>query len=171
MAELRFHGAILHSYGELPRLGSQAPDFNLTNSQLKDFCLADFPGKRKLLLIVPSLDTPTCKTATRKFNEKAARFENTVTLVISADLPFAQDRFCCVEGVKHLQTLSTFRSSFARDYGVELIDGPLAGLTARAILVLNETDQVIYARWITEITEEPDYQEVFDFLLKTKIDG
>jgi len=107
--------------------------------------------------IVPSLDTPTCATSTRKFNEKAAHLDNTVVMAISADLPFAQARFCETEGLKHVMALSTFRSNFAQDYGVELIDSIMAGLTARAIVVIDEHDKVIYTELVKEIADEPDY--------------
>lgn len=157
MATLSFQGKAIHTCGELPAVGSQAPEFRLTNRQLRDVGLKDFAGQRKLLHIVPSLDTPTCQTSTRKFNEKAAQLSNTVVLVISADLPFAQARFCETDGIKNLTTLSSFRSDFGRDYGLTLTDSLLAGLLARAIVILDETDRVIYQQWVQEITEEPDY--------------
>ncbi|MEY4718084.1 MAG: hypothetical protein RL563_702 [Pseudomonadota bacterium] len=157
MAIITFQGKAIHTCGELPAVGSKAPDFKLTNRKMQDVNLKHFAGKRKLLHIVPSLDTPTCQTSTRKFNEKAAQLDNTVVLVISADLPFAQARFCETDGIKHLTALSTFRSSFGRDYGVELLDSLLAGLTARAILVLDGDDRVIYSQLVTEIADEPDY--------------
>ena len=119
--------------------------------------LGEFAGKRKVLNIVPSLDTPTCQTSTRKFNEKAAHLHNTEVLVISADLPFAQVRFCETDNIKHLTALSSFRSNFGQDYGVTLIDSILAGLTARAVLVLDENDTVIYSQLVAEIADEPDY--------------
>lgn len=157
MAIITFQGKAIHTNGELPAVGSKAPDFRLTNRKLKDVDLKHFAGKRKLLHIVPSLDTPTCQTSTRKFNEKAAQLDDTVVLVISADLPFAQARFCESDGIKHLTALSTFRSSFARDYGVELLDSPLAGLAARAIVILDADDTVIYRQLVSEIANEPDY--------------
>jgi len=157
MAIITFQGKTIHTNGELPAVGSKAPDFKLTNRKLKDVDLKHFAGKCKLLHIVPSLDTPTCQTSTRKFNEKAAQLDDTVVLVISADLPFAQVRFCESDGIKHLTALSTFRSSFARDYGVELLDSPLAGLTARAIVILDADDTVIYRQLVSEIADEPDY--------------
>ncbi len=157
MATITFQGKPLNTNGELPAVGSAAPDFKLTNRKLVDVSLAEFAGKRKVLNIVPSLDTPTCQTSTRKFNEKAAHLPNTVVLVISADLPFAQVRFCEIEGIKHVIPLSTFRSSFAHDYGVLLLDSILAGLTARAVLVIDEHDKVIYGQLVSEIADEPDY--------------
>ncbi|MBS3964825.1 MAG: thiol peroxidase [Methylomonas sp.] len=164
MAAITFHGTPVNTCGELPAIGSKAPDFRLTNRHLQDVALASFAGKRKLLSIVPSLDAPTCQTATRKFNETAAQFDDTEVLVISADLPFAQARFCESDGIRHLTALSSFRSTFARDYGVELLDGLLAGLTARAIVIINENDVVTYSQWASEITDEPDYNAVLGAL-------
>jgi len=157
MATITFQGKPINTLGELPAIGSQAPDFKLTNRKMQDVGLAEFAGKRKVMNIVPSLDTPTCATSTRKFNEKAAHLDNTVVLAISADLPFAQARFCEIEGIKHVIALSTFRSDFARAYGVELLDSILAGLTARAIVIVDENDQVIYTQLVSEIADEPDY--------------
>jgi thioredoxin-dependent peroxiredoxin len=157
MATITFQGKPINTVGELPGVGSSAPDFKLTNRKLQDVGLNEFAGKRKVLNIVPSLDTPTCATSMRKFNEKAAHLHNTAVLTISADLPFAQVRFCEIEGIKHVQALSTFRSSFAHDYGVQLLDSILAGLTARAVIVIDENNQVIYAELVKEIADEPDY--------------
>lgn len=164
MAIISFQGKPIHTNGELPAVGSKAPDFKLTNRKLKDVGLANFAGKRKLLNIVPSLDTPTCQTSTRKFNEKAAQFENTDVLVVSADLPFAQARFCETDGIKHLTALSTFRSTFARDYGIELLDSLLAGLTARAIVIIDENGIVTYTQLVNEIADEPDYNAALEAL-------
>jgi thiol peroxidase len=157
MATITFQGHPINTSGDLPAVGSQAPDFKLTNRKMQDVGLAEFAGKRKVLNIVPSLDTPTCATSTRKFNEKAGHLDNTVVLVVSADLPFAQARFCEIEGIKNLTALSTFRSSFANDYGVNLLDSILAGLTARAVIVIDENNQVIYNQLVSEIADEPDY--------------
>jgi thiol peroxidase len=157
MATITFQGKPINTVGELPAIGVKAPAFKLTNRKMQDVGLEAYAGKRKVLNIVPSLDTPTCATSTRKFNEKAAHIPNTVVLVISADLPFAQARFCEIEGIKHVEALSSFRSSFAHDYGVQLLDSILAGLTARAVLLIDENDQVIYCQLVQEITEEPDY--------------
>ena len=169
MATITFQGKPINTIGELPAVGAGAPDFKLTNRKLQDVGLSEFAGKRKVLNIVPSLDTPTCATSTRKFNEKAAHLQNTVVLVISADLPFAQVRFCEIEGIKHVQALSTFRSSFGHDYGVQLLDSLLAGLTARAVLVIDENNQVIYAELVKEIADEPDYATALAVLAGTKI--
>ena len=157
MATINFQGKPIHTCGELPAIGTQAPDFRLCSRQLRDLSLKDFAGKRKLLSIVPSLDTPTCQTSTRKFNEKAAQLHNTEVLVISADLPFAQVRFCETDGIKNLSALSSFRSSFAQDYGLTLTDSLLAGLMARGIIILDENDRVIYQELVSEITAAPDY--------------
>jgi len=157
MAIITFQGKPINTCGDLPAVGGKAPDFKLTNRKMQDVSLANFAGKRKLLNIVPSLDTPTCQTSARKFNEKAAHLHNTEVLVVSADLPFAQARFCETDGIKHLSALSTFRSSFAHDYGIQLLDSILAGLTARAIVAIDEHDNVIYTQLVSEIADEPDY--------------
>lgn len=157
MADITLGGNPIHTSGELPKVGSKAPDFKLTAADLKDLSLADFRGKRKVLNIVPSLDTPVCATSTRRFNEAAAKLANTVVLVVSADLPFASKRFCATEGLTNVTTLSTLRSSFARDYGIALVDGPLAGVTGRAVVVLDENDNVIHSQLVPEIKQEPDY--------------
>ncbi len=158
MATITFQGKPLHTSGELPATGSKAPDFTLVNGKLSDVTPATYAGKRKVLNIVPSLDTPVCAASTRKFNEKAGSLDNTVVLVISADLPFAQCRFCETEGLKNVIPLSSFRSSFAVDYGVKLMDTILAGLTARAVIIIDENDQVVYSQLVSELTEEPDYE-------------
>ena len=158
MATITFQGNPLHTSGELPAVGSKAHDFSLVNSKLTDVTLATYAGKKKVLNIVPSLDTPTCAVSTRVFNEKASHLYNTVVLVISADLPFAQCRFCEVEDLKHVIPLSTFRSGFADDYGVKLVDTFLAGLTARAVIIIDENDNVVYTQLVSEIANEPDYE-------------
>lgn len=164
MATITFQGKPIHTLGELPALGSKAPDFSLVNGKLTDVTLATYAGQKKVLNIVPSLDTPTCAASTRKFNEKASHLYNTVVLVISADLPFAQCRFCEVEGLKHVVPLSTFRSNFANDYGVKLVDSILAGLTARAVIVIDEHDNVIYTQLVADIANEPDYESALSVL-------
>lgn len=160
MATIAFQGKPLHTSGELPAAGSRAPDFKLVNGKLADVTLATYAGKRKILNIVPSLDTPVCAASARKFNEKANKLENTVVLVISADLPFAQSRFCETEGLSNVIPLSTFRSGFADDYGVRLTDSILAGLTARAVIVVDENDKIAYTQLVNELTHEPDYDSV-----------
>ncbi|MGZ8143694.1 MAG: thiol peroxidase [Methylosarcina sp.] len=160
MATIAFQGKPLHTSGELPSIGSKAPDFKLVSGKLADVTLATYAGKRKVLNIVPSLDTPVCAASTRKFNEKAGKLDNTVVLVISADLPFAQCRFCETEGLINVIPLSTFRSGFADDYGVRLTDSILSGLTARAVVVIDERDRIIYNQLVNELTHEPDYDSV-----------
>ncbi len=159
MATITLQGNETHTNGDLPAIGSTAPDFKLTNGDLQDVSLADFAGKKKLLNIVPSLDTPTCAESTRRFNAAAAERPDTVFLVISADLPFAQGRFCTSEGLDNVIPLSMMRDkNFAKDYGVLIQDGPLAGITARAVVVLDENDKVIHTQLVPEIADEPDYE-------------
>ena len=144
--------------GTFPTVGAKAPAFSLVNKDLKDVTLADYAGKKKVLNIVASLDTPTCATSTRKFNEKATSMNNTVVLVIAADLPFAMSRFCGAEGLSNVVTLSTMRGAeFMQNYGVAIASGPLAGVTARAVVVLDENDKVIHAELVPEIKNEPNY--------------
>ena len=158
MATVTLKGNPIHTNGELPQKGAQAPDFKLTGTDLKDVGLADFKGKTKILNIVPSLDTPTCATSTRKFNETGGKLPNTVVLVISADLPFAMKRFCTTEGLENVVSLSMIRGkSFAKTYGVLIEDGPLAGCTARAVVVLDANDKVVHTELVPEIGQEPNY--------------
>lgn len=164
MATISFQGNPLHTSGELPLIGSPAPDFHLVTNKLTEVSLQDYAGKKKILHIVPSLDTPTCAISTRKFNEKAASLANVVVLAISTDLPFAQNRFCTTEGLKNIIPLSCFRATFATDYGVLLTDSILKGLTARALLILNEQNQVFYTELVAEITHEPDYSAALSAL-------
>ena len=143
--------------GNFPRVGDTAPDFKLVSGDLSEVSLSDFAGKKKLLNIVPSLDTGVCAMSTKKFNDAAV--EGVVTLVISADLPFAQGRFCGAEGTTNVVTLSTMRGAeFKRNYGVDITDGPLAGVTARAVVVLDENNKVLYSELVSEIKNEPNYQ-------------
>lgn len=157
MATITFQGKPLNTCGQLPAVGTHAPDFLLVNSKLKNVSLATYAGKKKVLNIVPSLDTPTCAASARKFNEKAGHLYNTVVLVVSADLPFAQCRFCETEDLQNVIALSTFRSNFAEVYGVGLVDSILAGLTARAIVVIDEHDKVTYTELVNELANEPNY--------------
>ncbi len=163
MAEITLHGNTCHTNGNLPQIGSQAPDFTLTDKDLADVSLADFSGK-KVLSIVPSLDTGVCATSTRKFNGQAANMDNVSILVISADLPFAQGRFCAAESIENVRTLSTFRSNFAQDYGIQIVDGPLAGVSGRAVIVLDENNTVLHSQLVGEIGDEPDYDAVMNTL-------
>jgi len=158
MATITLKGAEFHTNGELPAVGSQAPDFVLTNSALADVSLADYAGKKKLISIVPSLDTPVCQLSSKKFNEHAKKLPNTVILVVAADLPFAMGRFCKAEDLDNIVPLSMMRGrKFAKDYGMFIEDGPFKGITGRALLVLDENNTVISSELVREVADEPDY--------------
>lgn len=158
MANVTLGGNPVEVAGQFPAVGSTAPAFKLVAADLSDVSLADFKGKRKILNIVPSLDTGVCAASTRKFNQLANDLPDTVVLVISSDLPFAAKRFCEVEGLQNVKTLSTLRGGeFKRAYGVDLASGPLAGLTARAVVVLDGNDKVLHSQLVPEIKTEPDY--------------
>jgi len=158
MSKVTFHGNPVRIDGRFPGVGAHAPDFTLVDKDLADVGLSAFAGKRKLLNIFPSVDTGVCATALRRFNELASRPQNAVVLGISADLPFAQARFCGAEGLERVVMLSTMRGrAFLEDYGVAIADGPLAGLAARAVVVLDANDKVIHAQLVGEIGDEPDY--------------
>lgn len=158
MASVTLGGNPIEVSGTFPKVGDTGADFALVAADLSTASLAQFAGKRKVLNIVPSLDTAVCATSTRKFNEQAGALANTVVLVISADLPFAAKRFCEVEGLKNVQTLSTFRDGGFKDaYGVNISSGPLAGLTARAVVVLDENNKVLHSELVSEIKSEPNY--------------
>ena len=158
MSTVTLKGQPVQVDGHFPKPGDKAPAFSLVGKDLSDKTLASFDGKRKVLNIFPSIDTPTCATSVRRFNEKAASLQDAVVLCISADLPFAQARFCGAEGLDNVVTLSTLRGrEFLRDYGVAIASGPLAGLAARAVVVLDQNDQVIHAEMVGEIANEPDY--------------
>ncbi|HAF45769.1 MAG TPA: thiol peroxidase [Gallionellaceae bacterium] len=152
-------GAPVTLFGTFPSVGQQAPDFTLVGKDLNDVSLQSYAGKRKVLNIVPSLDTAVCATSTRKFNEAASQLNNTVVLVISADLPFAMSRFCVAEGLENVVTLSLMRGrDFMRNYGVKIADTALAGVTARAVLVLDDKNQIIHAELVDDIKHEPNYE-------------
>ena len=158
MAQVTLEGNPLNTNGELPAVGGTAPDFRLVDGELNDRTLADFAGKKKVISIVPSLDTPTCATSTKVFNERLGGRDDVVVLVVSADLPFAQGRFCQAEGTADVQTLSMMRSrNFAKDYGMLIEDGPLAGITARGVVVVDQNNQVLHSQLVGEIADEPDY--------------
>jgi thiol peroxidase len=158
MATITLKGNPVQTSGELPARGSAAPGFRLVGADLKDVSLHDYSGKRKILNIFPSVDTPTCATSVRKFNQSASSLKDAVVLCISADLPFAQKRFCGAEGLNNVVTLSTMRGhSFAKDYGVLIETGPLAGLAARSVVVLDQDNHVLYSELVKEIADEPDY--------------
>ncbi|MDH4557326.1 thiol peroxidase [Pseudomonas sp. BN417] len=158
MAQVTLKGNPINVDGQLPQKGQQAPAFSLVGGDLSDVTLASLSGKRKVLNIFPSIDTPTCATSVRKFNVEASKLPNTVVLCISADLPFAQKRFCGAEGLDNVVNLSTMRgASFLKDYGVAIANGPLAGVAARAVVVLDENDKVLHSELVAEIANEPDY--------------
>ncbi len=159
MATITLKGNPVQTSGDLPAVGQPAPDFRLVGKDLADFSLASFAGRKKVLNIVPSLDTPTCQASARRFNELASAHPDTVVLVISADLPFAQGRFCGAEGLDQVVTLAMMRGrDFAKSYGVLITDGPLEGITARAVVVLDQDNVVRHAQLVAEIAEEPDYE-------------
>ncbi len=165
MATITLKGSEIHTSGDLPKVGSKAPDFLLVDKDLKDVSLAYWQDKKKLLNIFPSVDTPVCAISTRKFNEYAAEHEDTVMFMISADLPFAQSRFCGNENLDNVLPLSTLRSQgFDENYGVGIVDGSLAGLLARAVIILDENDTVIYTELVPEIAQEPNYESALKAL-------
>lgn len=159
MATITFKGNEIHTNGQLPEVGSKAIDFTLTKNDLSAASLADFAGKRVILNIFPSIDTGICAASVRHFNQDASQLENTEVLCISRDLPFAQTRFCGAEGIDKVATVSDFKDgSFGKNYGLEMTDGPLQGLHARAVVVLNENQEVIYTELVPEIAQEPNYE-------------
>ncbi|MEQ8798396.1 MAG: thiol peroxidase [Salinisphaeraceae bacterium] len=159
MAQVTFQGNPINIAGELPAAGARAPDFRLTAGDMSDKSLADFAGKKKVLNIFPSVDTDVCAKSVREFNERAASHPGVAMLQISADLPFAQGRFCSSNGLDSVTSLSMLRDkSFAQDYGTLITEGPLAGLSARAVVVVDENDQVIHSELVPEIGQEPDYE-------------
>jgi thiol peroxidase len=157
MAKISLRGNPIETSGELPAKGAAAPAATLTSVDMKDMHLTDYPGK-KVLNIFPSIDTPVCQASVRRFNIEAAAKPGVHVLNISADLPFAHKRFCAAEGIDKVVSLSTFRSSFARDYGLAMSSGPLSGLCARAVIVLDENNKVVYTELVPEIAQEPNYQ-------------
>jgi thioredoxin-dependent peroxiredoxin len=157
MAEVTLRGNPIHTSGELPEVGSTAPSFSLTGSSLGPVSDADFAGKTVVLNIFPSIDTPTCATSVRTFNQRAAELDDTVVVCVSADLPFAHGRFCGAEGIENVTTASTFRSTFGDDYGMTMTDGPLAGVLARSVVVIGPDGLVKYTQLVGEIADEPDY--------------
>ena len=145
--------------GNFPQKGQDTPAFTLVGKDLADYTLQSFAGKRKILNIFPSIDTPTCATSVRKFNQTASNVANTVVLCISADLPFAQSRFCGAEGLANVVTLSTMRGAdFLQSYGVAIASGPLAGVAARAVVVVDENNKVVHSELVAEIKNEPNYE-------------
>ena len=165
MSKVTLQGNPVTVNGQLPAKGSAAPAFKLVDKDLGDCGLEKFAGTRKVLNIFPSVDTPTCATSVRRFNELASKMENTQVLCVSADLPFAQGRFCGAEGIENVTMLSTMRNqNFLEDYGVAIADGPLLGLTARAIVVLDENNTVLHSELVSEMADEPNYEQALNAL-------
>ncbi|HUF98740.1 MAG TPA: thiol peroxidase [Ilumatobacter sp.] len=158
MAQVTLGGNAVNTNADLPAVGAAAPEFTLTGGDLGDITSTSLHGKKVILNIFPSIDTPTCATSVRTFNAKVSDRNDAVVLCVSADLPFAQSRFCGAEGLENVVNASGFRSSFAHDYGVNLIDGRLAGLMARAVVVLDESGTVVHTELVPEIAQEPDYE-------------
>ncbi|MGR0279986.1 thiol peroxidase [Marinomonas dokdonensis] len=158
MATVTLKGTPFETVGSLPAVGSSAPDFELVKTDLSVATLADFAGKKLVLNIFPSIDTPTCATSVRKFNESAAALKDVNVVCVSADLPFAAARFCGAEGIDHVDTGSSFRSSFGADYGLTFTNGPLQGILSRAIVVLDENGQVLHTEQVAETADEPNYE-------------
>ncbi len=165
MSKTALQGNPVKVSGSLPKAGKNAPGFKLVKVDLSEVSLKDFEGKKVVINIFPSIDTPVCATSVRTFNKEASELKNTVVLCVSRDLPFAQGRFCGAEGLDNVISLSDFRSGkFGVDYGVELADGPLAGLLARAVVVIDKTGKVVYTELVPEITLEPDYKSALKVL-------
>ena len=164
MTEITLQGNKINTNGDIPKVGNPAPDFILVDSELNDVTLSSYSGMNKVLHIIPSLDTPVCQKSTKIFNEKIAKISNTVILAVSADLPFAMKRFCTDEKIEIVKPLSMMRSrNFAKDYGVLITDGPLSGITARAVIVIDKSNKIIHSELVQEIANEPNY----DSALKT----
>lgn len=159
MATITLGGNPVHTSGELPKTATKATDFKLVKPDLSIATLADYTGKKLVLNIFPSVDTGTCAASVRKFNEKASQLQNTTVLCISRDLPFAQKRFCGAEGLENVENLSDFKDGkFGKDYGLEITDGPLAGLHSRVVIVVNENGEIVYTEQVAEIADEPNYE-------------
>jgi thioredoxin-dependent peroxiredoxin len=164
MATVTFKGTPVNLANDLPAVGSAAPEFQLVASDLSEKTLASFAGKKKILAVNPSYDTGVCQKAARMFNQSMSARSDVVVLLISADLPFAQARFCEADGLKNVTPLSSFRASFGTDYGYTMTTGPLKGLTARGVVVLDEQNKVIHSQLVPEVTQEPDYDSVIKSL-------
>ncbi len=169
MTSVTLNGEPVSLLGQFPQNGALCPDFSLRDCALQHRQLSDYDGKRKLISILPSLDTPVCASSTREFNQRAAALDSCVVLVVSADLPFAQSRFCATEGLDNVTPLSMMNSGrFAQDFGVLIATGPLAGLAARAVVVVDERNRVIYSEQVAETTQEPNYDAVMASLNKVE---
>ncbi|MBC29468.1 MAG: lipid hydroperoxide peroxidase [Muricauda sp.] len=166
MATVTLKGNEIHTLGNLPEKGSQAPDFTLVTNDLSTVSLADYKGHKLVLNIFPSIDTGTCAQSVRQFNEEAAELENTIVLCISKDLPFAQARFCGAEGIENVETLSDYRDgNFGKSYKVEFTDGPLKGLLSRSVVVIDEQGTVLYTEQVSETVDEPNYKAALEALM------
>ncbi len=166
MAQITLKGSAVNTSGTLPANGSQSPDFKLVRTDLSEVSLSSFPGKKKVLNVFPSIDTATCATSVRHFNKDATSLSGVAVLNIAADLPFAMKRFCAAEGIENAEALSTFRSSFAKDFGLQITDGPLKGLCSRAVIVLDQENRVLYSEQVAEIANEPNYEAALAVLKK-----
>jgi thiol peroxidase len=165
MAEITLQGNKVNTNGDIPQIGSSAPDFILVDSDLNDISLSNYDGKNIILNIIPSLDTPVCQKSTKIFNEKASNLSDVIVLAVSADLPFAMKRFCSAESIESVKPMSMMRSrNFAKDYGVLLVDGPLSGITARAVVVINKDKKIIHSELVQEIANEPNYEAALNSL-------
>jgi len=165
MAEITLQGNKINTNGDVPKVGSSAPDFVLVDSDLNDISLSNYDGKNIILNIIPSLDTPVCQKSTKIFNEKASSLSDVVVLAVSADLPFAMKRFCSAESIESVKQMSMMRSrNFAKDYGVLLVDGPLSGITARAVVVIDKDKKIIHSELVQEIANEPNYEAALNSL-------
>ncbi len=167
MAKIKLKGNQINTIGNLPEIGELASDFKLTKTDLSDVSLSAYKGKKVILNIFPSLDTPVCAMSVRRFNSEAGKLDNTVVLCISRDLPFAHKRFCTTEGLENVVSLSELRNNeFSKKYGVKIIDGPMAGLMARAVFILDESGVIKYKELVPEIVQEPDYEKALEELRK-----
>ena len=164
MAKITLKGGPVNTSGELPKVGATAPQFKLVRNDLTEVTLETFSGKNKVLNIFPSVDTGTCAMSVRRFNQDAAKLNNTVVLNISADLPFAQKRFCGAEGITNAESLSSFRGTFAKDWGLQIMDSPLAGLCSRAVVILDAKNKVLYTEQVSEISQEPNYEKALKII-------
>ena len=165
MSKITLKGNAVNTSGTLPAVGTTAPAFKLVRNDLSEVTLDTYAGKTKILNIFPSVDTGTCATSVRKFNQEAAKLNNAVVLNVSADLPFAQARFCGAEGIKNCETLSTFRSGFGKEWGLQITDSPLAGLMSRAVVILSPDNKVLYTEQVGEIVDEPNYAAALKTIL------
>jgi thiol peroxidase len=165
MTQITFKGNPVNTCGKLPDVKTKAPAFTVTKTDLSELRLSDLAGKNIILNIFPSLDTPTCANTVRKFNEEASQRNNTTVLCVSKDLPFAQARFCSMEGLKNIMPVSVFRhKEFGEHYGVTIVDGPLSGLLSRAVVVIDPTGNIVYTEQVPELSKEPNYQAAFKAL-------